>query len=195
MVESVTKVGEGGNATIRNHQHNNEDLHLFEDTEYPWIVTYVGQFEYVGHQWNTLQDQEGAQRDAVHFRLEPVGGTDVEIKEGTPTSLSKLELFEKAKQSAPTESRTTQSTRNSGSGRRYSRSEIVKEFALREADGVCQSCEEEAPFLDANGDPYLEVHHLHRRSDGGPDDPESVVTLCPNCHRRVHHGEEGDQFH
>ncbi|WP_264319386.1 HNH endonuclease [Rhizobium terrae] len=25
-------------------------------------------------------------------------------------------------------------------------------------------------------------------SDGGPDDPKSIIALCPNCHRRAHHG-------
>ncbi|ESP88045.1 HNH endonuclease [Candidatus Halobonum tyrrellensis] len=38
------------------------------------------------------------------------------------------------------------------------------------------------------------MHHLHRRSDGGADDPDNVVALCPNCHRRVHHGREGETF-
>ena len=185
---------EGGNQAIRSHRDSNEDLHLFEDTEYPWIVTYVGQFEYVGHQWDTLEDKEGDERQAIRFRLEPVGGTDVEIESGTPSSLSVEDLFQKAKESSPTErSRTSQSS-GSGSRRTYSRSEVVKEFALRTADGVCQGCDEEAPFLDKDGEPFLEVHHLHRRSDGGPDNPENVIALCPNCHRRVHQGKNGDQF-
>lgn len=62
------------------------------------------------------------------------------------------------------------------------------------ADGVCQGCEEDAPFADTNGDSFLEVHHLTRRSDGCPDDPENVIAFCPNCHRRVHEGRDGDEF-
>jgi len=62
------------------------------------------------------------------------------------------------------------------------------------ADGICQGCHREAPFLDESGDPFLEVHHLHRVSDGGVDDPENVIAICPNCHREVHHGQDGDQL-
>ncbi|WP_438267480.1 HNH endonuclease [Haladaptatus halobius] len=40
----------------------------------------------------------------------------------------------------------------------------------------------------------MEVHHVHRLSDGGPDDPESVIALCPNCHRRSHNGADKDEF-
>ncbi|MDY7081344.1 MAG: HNH endonuclease [Halobacteria archaeon] len=40
----------------------------------------------------------------------------------------------------------------------------------------------------------MEVHHLHRHSDGGVDHPDNVIALCPNCHRRVHYGKDGDSF-
>jgi 5-methylcytosine-specific restriction protein A len=183
-----------GSEAIRSHRSNNESLHLFEDTEYPWIVSYVGQYQYVGHEWKTLEDRDDDEREAIRFRLEPVGGTEIEIEDGTPGSLSEGELFEKAKRSSPASSSSVASTSSSGTGRQYSRSEVVKEFALRHADGVCQGCEEEAPFEDSTGDPFLEVHHLHRRSDGGTDDPENVIALCPNCHRRRHVGKDGDEF-
>lgn len=45
------------------------------------------------------------------------------------------------------------------------------------ADGVCQGCEENAPFVNKRSEPFLEVHHLTRRNDGGPDDPK---TLSPS---------------
>ncbi|MDS0260786.1 HNH endonuclease [Haloarcula sp. S1CR25-12] len=187
---------EGGNAAIRHHQKANEELHVFENTEYPWIVTYVGQFSYAGHQSDTLPDKNDNYREAIRFRLEPIGGTEIEIEDGSPGSLSDAELFEKAKASSPTDPdpASTTGTGRSGSGSSYSRSDVVKEFALRDADGVCQGCGEAAPFEDAQGEPFLEVHHLHRRSDGGPDDPENVIAVCPNCHRRVHYGAAGDAF-
>ena len=34
----------------------------------------------------------------------------------------------------------------------------------------------------------LEVHHDIRRSDGGTDRPESLMTLCSHCHDGVHKG-------
>lgn len=183
---------EAGNKAIRDHTDENKNMYLFEGTEFPWIVTYLGQFEYAGHQWKTLPDENDEQRKAIHFLLKPVTNTEVSVDE-TPSSLTKTELFKKAKQVTNTPDDPDKSVR-SGTGRSYPRSEVVKEFALRSAEGICQGCGEEAPFHDKTGDPFLEVHHLYRRSDGGADDPENVVALCPNCHQRVHHGKDGYKF-
>jgi 5-methylcytosine-specific restriction protein A len=185
---------EGGNSAIREHRKDDKEIHLFEDTEYPWIVSYVGQFEYADHRWETLGDKRERKREAIRFELEPVGGAGIKIENGTPSSLSEEELFEKAKQSAPKEISSSSGRSGSSGGRSYARSEVVKEFALRHADGVCQGCKKEAPFVDKSGNPFLEVHHLHRRADGGPDTPENVIALCPNCHRHRHHGRDGDEF-
>jgi 5-methylcytosine-specific restriction protein A len=182
----------GGNAAIRDHKQNNEELHVFEDTDEAWVVTYIGQFEYVDHRIDTLPDEAGTPRDAFRFELEPVGGEEIETE--NPDQMDLDELYERAKASSPTD-RTTSSSGSSSSGSRsYPRSEIVKRYALREADGVCQGCGEDAPFIGTDGEPFLEVHHLYRRSDGGADDPDNVVALCPNCHRQVHYGEDGDEF-
>ncbi len=72
----------------------------------------------------------------------------------------------------------------------YMRSALVRAYALLVANGVCGLCGMPAPFALVNGSPYLEVHHLHRLADGGPDLPENVAALCPNCHRAVHHSVE-----
>lgn len=185
---------EGENKAIRHHQENNKKLHLFEDTAYPWTVTYVGEFEYEDHYWESLPDKEGNRRDAVRFHLQPVGGTDVEIENGSPSNLSLRELFTKGKESSPTRTDLSNTRSSVRSGQSYKRSEVVKEFARKHADGVCQGCGEDAPFLNKKGRPFLEVHHLYRRSDGGADDPENVIAVCPNCHRRAHYGQENTEF-
>ena len=56
----------------------------------------------------------------------------------------------------------------------------------RIADGKCQYCGEDAPFIDKQGEPYLEAHHVKRLADGGRDAIDNVVAICPNCHRKVH---------
>src|SRR5947209_15707035 len=70
----------------------------------------------------------------------------------------------------------------------YYRSLAIKLYALNRAHGCCEGCQQPAPFLTPNQKPYLEVHHIRRLSDGGPDDPRWVVAICPNCHRRAHYG-------
>lgn len=69
----------------------------------------------------------------------------------------------------------------------YDRSVYIKEFARKVAVGICQLCEKEAPFLDKQGNPFLEVHHIHYLSKGGRDSIDNVVAICPNCHRKIHH--------
>jgi predicted HNH restriction endonuclease len=68
----------------------------------------------------------------------------------------------------------------------YDRSVLIKEFAKRVANGFCQLCENEAPFNDKHGNPFLEVHHIKYLSQGGIDTIVNVVALCPNCHRKMH---------
>ena len=37
--------------------------------------------------------------------------------------------------------------------------------------------------------PFVDVHHIDPRADGGDHDPENIVTACGAHHRAVHRGE------
>jgi 5-methylcytosine-specific restriction endonuclease McrA len=91
-------------------------------------------------------------------------------------------------------SEQVKTTTTSKSTSEYSRSKKVKEYVKRRADGQCEGCGEPAPFKSKTGEPYLHAHHIHELSDGGSDTIDTVVALCPNCHYRVHHGEDGDEY-
>lgn len=66
--------------------------------------------------------------------------------------------------------------------------DVIAEVLFR-AGGRCESCRQPAPFERASdGSPYLEVHHRVRLADGGDDTVENAIALCPNCHRKQHHG-------
>lgn len=67
------------------------------------------------------------------------------------------------------------------------RSVAVHRYARLRASGFCELCLEHAPFNTRDGIPYLEVHHIHRLADDGPDAPQNVAAICPNCHRAVHY--------
>jgi hypothetical protein len=71
----------------------------------------------------------------------------------------------------------------------FVRSPVVAAEVLERAAGHCERCGKPAPFFRAsNNTPYLEVHHRIRLADGGYDSVENAIALCPNCHRRLHHG-------
>ncbi|MFP1923912.1 HNH endonuclease [Lonsdalea quercina] len=63
----------------------------------------------------------------------------------------------------------------------------VKAYVLLEAKGVCECCRKPAPFVQADGLPFLEVHHLNHLANGGSDTVENAAALCPNCHRAMHY--------
>lgn len=64
--------------------------------------------------------------------------------------------------------------------------QIVAEYAIRRADGICQLCNRPAPFNNRDGDPFLEIHHIVTLADGGQDVVDNVAALCPNCYRKMH---------
>ena len=69
----------------------------------------------------------------------------------------------------------------------YERDPAVKAWVLENADGTCESCSANAPFLTHDGFPFLEVHHVLLLAEGGPDCVENAVAVCPNCHRALHY--------
>lgn len=72
----------------------------------------------------------------------------------------------------------------------FVRDEAVKAAVRTRASGTCECCLNPAPFLDDEGQPFLEVHHLTWLVNGGPDSIDNTAAVCPNCHRRLHHGPE-----
>jgi len=68
--------------------------------------------------------------------------------------------------------------------------DVVAE-ALSRSRGRCDECKKPAPFFrKSDGSPYLEVHHKVQLSQGGMDTIANVLALCPNCHRKLHFGQE-----
>ncbi|MCH4191733.1 MAG: HNH endonuclease [Butyrivibrio sp.] len=66
------------------------------------------------------------------------------------------------------------------------RSAKIAAVVKARAHGICQLCGKPAPFYSKNGDPYLECHHIIWIADGGADELDNAVALCPNCHRKMH---------
>lgn len=106
---------------------------------------------------------------------------DEAVKESlTSTSAKRRKRLSKAKKMPA--SRTTSTTV-------FIRNPDVVAEVLERADGKCEACKEDAPFLrKSDGRPYLEVHHIKQLAMGGEDTVNNAEALCPNCHRRRHFG-------
>jgi 5-methylcytosine-specific restriction protein A len=79
--------------------------------------------------------------------------------------------------------------RHEVSSTEFARSSAVREAVLVRARGACEHCGQPG-FKTAAGSIFLETHHVLALADGGPDQVWNVVGLCPNDHRRAHHGED-----
>lgn len=187
------------NRAIRDFDVMDKEIHVFEKTDESYIVRYRGEYEYEDHEWGPLRDKNDNLRKGILFELVPLGGRTVTI-EGDLESKPLEELYEDARLSAPQSENSGQSgaegtsTSTRGSATQHNRSEVVKEFARRSANGICQGCEEPAPFETEGGRRFLEVHHLKMLGDEGADHPDNVIAICPNCHREVHEGKYGGQL-
>lgn len=186
-----------GNAAIYNHHTNHKSLLLFEAMP-KGQVRFSGEMAYVGHHIETRPDREKKLRQAIVFHLEQLPDTTrkepsaLVVQEARPSydqKTSKLDdLRQKALLTAP-----SQATMAERLVSIRMRSAAIKTYALTRANGVCEGCAAPAPFESKRG-PFLEVHHVDRLADGGPDHPSSVIALCPNCHRKAHYAKDAMGF-
>ena len=182
-----------GNKAVLNHADNGKDIHLFE-----YIgrgrVRYISQMICTGYQERGAPDREGNLRKVIVFELSPISAFDEEQPESKATEddLWNLSLYMLRNRAL----RATTRAREPAEGRRLTRyrSDIIRTYVLKRAEGQCESCGSPAPFTSETGRPYLEPHHIRRLSDGGPDHPDWVAALCPNCHRRTHYSNDKIAF-
>lgn len=186
-----------GNAAIASHRDDGKQLLLFEYTAKD-SVRYLGEFEYLGHHVEQRADRNGALRNALIFQLGLIA--PVTLGEGdAPTKADPADAPLPKKLSLADLRRVALKGVSIGATvkeRRVNlafRADAIRRYALVRAQGTCEGCKADAPFWTKTG-PFLEVHHVVRLSDGGPDHPAHVVALCPNCHRRAHHSLDAAPF-
>lgn len=182
-----------GNKAVRDHGLSGHALHLFKSLGKGKKQEYLGEFMLANYSTRRGLDREGRERNVIVFHLMPVlvepGAKDVSSVEESlpvPTSLDEARRLALEACAAHAGEAGVNAVRTL-----YRRSKAVRDYVLMRSIGVCEGCSKPAPFRDVKGDPYLEVHHTTRLSDGGLDHPEHVAALCPTCHRHVHYGEDG----
>jgi 5-methylcytosine-specific restriction protein A len=180
------------NKTLVESKTNGVNLYLFEVFEEGNYV-YMGEVELSDKPYLSRQpDIEKNPRDVYIFPLKLKGNKrppvlkkellesneEIVRKKAHKIPLDELEFLAKysVKESGKREVVSEQ----------YSRNPRVSEVAHRRANGICQLCDQPAPFNDRYGEPFLETHHIIPLAEDGPDSIENVAALCPNCHRKMH---------
>lgn len=172
------------NGTLYDSYTNGVEVHLFEVLKRA-VYTYRGVVKLVDEPYkDRLLDDYGNMRDVWMFPVMPVSEeaqtVSRELSEEEIIRLSDKELARYAAvKNVKREPKITQVAV-------HYRDPYLKQMVKRIAEGKCQYCGEEAPFVDKQGEPYLEAHHVVRLADGGKDSIDNVVAICPNCHRKVH---------
>ena len=187
-----------GNRAIRDHHQSGKTIYIFESPERS-KVKYIGTGEYVGYHFTTRKDVEGNDRQVIVFHLivESAANSGAVREEHADYGNYDLRTLRKKSLAELRQAAATRVPNSDELNRRmtnvYYRSEAIKQYCLKRANGYCEACQQEAPFKTKIG-PYLECHHIFRVADGGPDAPRNVIGLCPNCHRRAHYSIDANVF-
>jgi 5-methylcytosine-specific restriction enzyme A len=61
---------------------------------------------------------------------------------------------------------------------------------VKEANNFyCEICGSK-PFMQKNGKPYAEAHHVEELAQSRIDHPDNMICVCPLCHKIIHYGSE-----
>lgn len=183
-----------GNLAITRHYVDGKAIHVFKTLGKSKPVEYLGEYLYLDHYETRGVDRNGQIRKVIVFKLfrEEDWSVLTRVTEQDHVEVSVKDLTT-ARELAIAAAQTGQGNGPviKGSRNLYVRSRRVRDYVLLRANGKCELCLGQAPFLKADGTPYLEPHHTTRLSDGGPDHPLHVGALCPSCHREIHFGQKG----
>ncbi len=187
-----TGTGKNGNQTLYKTQNstlyysdtNGVEVHLFEVLKKS-VYTYCGVVKLVDKPFKSKQpDYNGCMREVWIFPVTPiVDYKKIEECELCEKEISKLSDMDLARYASL---KNIKRVPKKAEAFVYYRDPYLKRMVKRIANGKCQYCRNDAPFMDKQGEPYLEEHHVTRLADGGEDTMENLVALCPNCHRKIH---------
>ena len=180
------------NRTLDESPNTAIPVHLVEAIE-PLKYTYAGEVELVGTPYQEEQfDDAGNARKVWMFPVKlKVDGTIPPLTEEQARVIEKAQARKARKLSTDELGARAKKAKKQPSVRTaqvsvFVRDAAVAEFAKRLANGLCDLCEQPAPFQNKSNEAYLECHHIIWLAQGGEDTIANTVALCPNCHRKMH---------
>lgn len=179
------------NRTLAESPKTGVEVHLFE-VHRPKEYQYQGRVVLAAPPYQESQSDADRQlRNVWVFPLRKLDGSPALVEKQEFEAAQQLRL-RKAASLSPEELAARALTARPLPGQRavvskeFERDPAVSAYAKHRARGICQLCQQPAPFQNTLGEPYLETHHIEWLAKGGTDTVENTVALCPNCHRRMH---------
>lgn len=176
---------------------NRPPVYLFESSNR--VYTYRGEVRLSGSPYQTTKpDKDGLMRKVQIFPLTLVSGGIVpkeyidEYEKEKKKQVKKLSVDQLKNQAVKSSSKT--SSYRQAISKQYTRNQSIARYTKLKANGICELCENPAPFSDKDGEPYLESHHVRWLERGGADSIDNAVALCPNCHKKMHIVEDKNDF-
>lgn len=182
-----------GNKALRDHVNSSKDVFLFHRAT-NGLYTFDDQLTLIDYEIKRAPDRNGNMRDVIEFIFESSSNIERSFLNTSEVTLQNIDFsLDELKQLALQDTSNGHETIQVKQVTVRKRSEAIKLYARRRAAGVCEACDQPEPF-EAKSGSSLEVHHMYRLSDGGPDHPEHVAAICPNCHARIHRGVDGIEY-
>lgn len=184
-----------GNKALRDHVNNSKDVLLFH-RESNGLYRFDDQLTLIDYELKQALDRDGHPREVIQFIFESATSMKHKLLESeryVESSVTIENSLEELKTIALQDTSTGDESIQIKQVKVRKRSEAIKLYARKRAAGICEACEQPEPFESISGS-SLEVHHMYKLSDGGPDHPEHVAAICPNCHARIHRGIDGSTY-
>ena len=186
--QSLTRM----NKSLFDAEDMGRSIHLFESLRSNEYL-YHGKVEVLGEPYTMKQpDIKNILRNVLVFRLKVLDGKGpAPLREKDYNEMLEKRTKSILKLSAEQLENLAKNTSKENSSRIVvstviDRDPAVSEYVKMRANGICDLCEQEAPFKNKLGQPYLECHHVEYLSNGGSDTIDNALALCPNCHRKIH---------
>ncbi|MGG1555019.1 HNH endonuclease [Paenibacillus ferrarius] len=180
------------NRTLAESEKNGVELHLFEvfrESEY----MYMGEVVLSAEPYEEQQlDADDKMRKVVVFPLslknskKPIAVSEKLISEKNAAREKVVEKLTNEQVLKRALSASKKAASRNTVSKTFDRDPNVMEYAKRWANGICQLCEQPAPYYNRKNKPHLHTHHIKWLSKGGEDTIENTIALCPNCHDKMH---------
>jgi hypothetical protein len=118
------------------------------------------------------------------------------VRELTPQSALELDQLLPPLEPIPTDALLEEEEEEEAIRKTVTRSELDRDLRVVANikgfyDNTCQVCQVQLLAPKEKGGslrPFSDVHHLHARSEGGPDRQANGICVCPNCHAQFQRG-------